>query len=88
MGMLEKKLNPPSAYSVKRDHPEMWGDLVDRIAGAIIPADLDQIETWMEFRPLELPGGWAGELRELIEKRREELAEEDIGKILLDRYDF
>lgn len=88
MGMLAKALEPPSAYSVKKDRPGLWDDLVDRINGAILPAQLDEFEAELDARPLDLPGGWRGHLDELIEKKREELASEDIGNILRDRYDF
>lgn len=88
MGMLEKKLSNPSAYSVKKNTPELWENLVDRINGAIVPADLNELEAWLDFRPLDLPAGWYSEVRELIDRRREELAEEDISKILLDKFDF
>lgn len=86
MGMLEKALKAPSAYAMKKT--TAWEDAVDRIAGALLPADLDVFADELARRPLDYPGGWVGELRELIDKRRQELAEEDIGQILLDRFDF
>jgi hypothetical protein len=88
MGILAKALEAPSAYSVKRDQPGLWADLIDRIDGAIVPAQLDEFEAWLEQRPLDLPGAWNSPLRDRIERRREELAEEDIGYILRDRFDF
>jgi hypothetical protein len=88
MGVLAKALTNPSAYATKKNKPDLWGELVDKIDGAIIPTDLDGLEAWMELRPLDLPEGWYGELRDLIEKRREELADEDISTIIRDRYDF
>lgn len=83
-----KKLENPTAYSVKKNTPQVWENLVDRVNGAIIPRDLDDLEAWLDFRPLDLPFGWYDQVRELIEKRREELAEEDIGSILRNKYDF
>lgn len=88
MGMLANALKAPSAYSVKRDRPELWDDLIDRINGALLDSDLQEFEAWLDFRPLDLPGGWAELLEERIEKRREELREEEIGNILRDRFDF
>lgn len=88
MGMLADTLAAPSAYRVKKERPELWGDLIDRINGALLDSDLCDLEAWIEFRPLDLPGGWAELLTEAIEKKREELRAEDIGYILKDRYDF
>jgi hypothetical protein len=88
MGMILTACSPPSAYSVKRDRPDLWADLVDRIEGALTDSDLREFEAWLDFRPLDLPGGWSELLEERIEKRREELRDEDIPRILLDRYDF
>lgn len=88
MGALAKALQAPSAYSVKRDKPGLWAELVDQIDAAMFEAELVEIEDRMEFRPLDLPGGWAELLAERIERKREELREEDIGSILRDRYDF
>lgn len=86
MGALAKALSNPSAYAAKKT--TAWADITDRIAGAILPAELDAIETELEVRPLDYPGGWYGELFELVDKKREELAEEDISAIMRDRYDF
>jgi hypothetical protein len=86
MGIIAKTLEAPSAYALKQT--DFWPDLVDRVNGACCPAHLDEIEVWAEAHPIAMPAGWYGELAELIEKRREELAEEDIQSILLDRFDF
>lgn len=86
--MLLKALSPPTAYRVKKDNPGLWADLVDQINGALCKAHLVEIEVWLDLRPLDLPDGWADDLQELIDKRREDLAEEDISSILLDRFDF
>jgi hypothetical protein len=88
MGMLAKALSPPSAYAVKRDQPDLWGALIDRINGALFEAQLQEVEIWLDLRPLDLPGSWSRELQELIEHRRKEIAAEDISGILRDRYDF
>lgn len=88
MGMLADSLKPPSAYRVKKDQPGLWDELVDRVNGAVLAAQLDELETWLEFRPLDLPPAWVRELQDRIDEKREELAKEDIGNILLDRFDF
>jgi hypothetical protein len=88
MGLIEDALKHATAYSVKRDKPDLWSDLVDRIDGALLPAQLDELEAELDARPLDIPFGWRLEADERIEKRREELAEEDISQILRDRFDF
>jgi hypothetical protein len=88
MGMLAKALSPPSAYSVKRDQPGLWGELVDKINGALFDAQLVELEVWLDLRPLDLPGAWVFELQSLIERQREELKAEDVSQVLLDRFDF
>jgi hypothetical protein len=88
MGMLAKALSAPSAYAVKRDQPELWVTLIDRVNGALFVAQLVELEIWMDLRPLDMPEGWYDELREAIDRKRVELREEDIGNILFDRYDF
>ena len=60
----------------------------DRIAGAILPRDLDEVAAWVEFNELLVPFAWRETLAEMIEKQRDALAAEDIGQIVRDRYDF
>lgn len=86
MGKLLDALSPPSSYAAKKT--TLWADLTDRIAGAIVPGDLDEFETWLEFHELEIPYAWRESLAELVEKRRDELRAEDISEIIRDRYDF
>jgi len=81
-------LLPPSAYSVKRDKPDLWPTLVDEVMGALYPAQLDEIQARLDFRPLDLPGGWYDELQEIIQQKREELGSEDLMQIMRDRCDF
>ena len=92
MGILAKTLNPPSAYSVKKaaatGGADLWGEVTDRIAGAMFVRQLDEIEEWLDARPLEYPAGWDNEFRDLIEAKREEIASEDVGTILRERWDF
>lgn len=92
MGILLKTLSQPSAYGVKKaaatGGADLWGEVTDRIAGAMFARQLDEIEEWLDARPLEYPAGWDTEFRDLIEAKREEIAAEDIGGILRDRYDF
>jgi hypothetical protein len=79
-------LSPTSSYAAKKT--DIWDDLTDRIAGAMWPAVLDEVEDWIAWHEMDVPWAWREPLTELIEKRRDELAEEDISQILLDRFDF
>jgi hypothetical protein len=92
MGMLLKALSPPSSYAAKGGKDpgsvDLWGDLKDRIDGAMTPRDLDEFEAWLDARPLDYPAAYREPLDELIEARREELKAEDIGEILKSRFDF
>lgn len=86
MGKLLDALSPISSYAAKKT--DLWSDITDRIAGAIVPADLDELETWLELNELSVPYAWRESLAELIEKRRDELRDEDVNAIVRDRYDF
>jgi hypothetical protein len=85
MGKLRDALSPVSSYAAKKT--PLWDDLTDRVAGALLPADLDAITVWVEFHYLEVPGAFRECLDEIIEKRREEMAAEEIGGIV-SRFDF
>lgn len=86
MGKLTDALAPQSSYAAKKT--PLWDDLTDRINGAILMADLEGVAAWIEFNELLIPWAWRPVLAELLEKRRDALASEDIGQILLDRFDF
>lgn len=91
MGVLLKALTPVSSYAAKGGKSgggALWADLKDRIDGAMLPADLDEFEAWLDARPLDYPAAYREPLDELIEAKREELRAEDIGEILRDRFDF
>lgn len=86
MGKLADALAPVSSYAAKKT--SLWPDLVDRINGAMLPSDLDELTAWLEFNELAVPYSWRESLAELVDKRRDELAAEDVGQILRDRFDF
>jgi hypothetical protein len=86
VGKLADALAPQSSYAAKKT--PLWDDVTDRIAGALFARDLDEVEAWLEFNELLVPWAWRPVLAELIEKKRDELAAEDIGAIVRDRFDF
>jgi hypothetical protein len=77
---------PVSSYAAKKT--DLWPDLLDRIDGALLMIDLTEIEVWLELHALEVPGAWREPLADRIAMRRDELAAEDIGGIIRDRFDF
>lgn len=86
MGALLKALSPSSSHAAKQT--DLWPDIMDRIDGALLPADLDEVERWLAAHELEIPGGWWEPIRDRIELTRKQLASEDINAILRDRFDF
>lgn len=86
MGRLLKALERPSSYAVKKT--DWWAEITDQIAGAMFPAQLDEVEQMLAAKVMQFPRSWEESLAELIEKKREEIASEDIGQIVRDRYDF
>lgn len=86
MGLIRKALSPVSSYSAKKT--SLWPDLLDRIEACLFPSALDELAAWIDFNELAIPGAWRPVLLELIEKRRDELASEDISQILREKFDF
>jgi hypothetical protein len=86
MGALLKALQPQSSYAAKKT--PLWDEIIDRIAGAIYPRQLEEVELWLEAIELQVPTGWRDPIAELIEKRLIELKDEDIAQIMFDRFDF
>lgn len=86
MGILAKAVSSPSSHAAKKT--DQWADLKDRIDGALLPAQLDEFEAWLDAYPLNYPAAYREPLDELIEARREELAAEDIGEIVRQKWDF
>jgi len=86
MGLIADSLKRPSAYSVKKT--DLFAELKDRIDGALLPVQLDEIEEWLDAHDHSLPTGWRDAFDNMIELRREELKAEDIGLIVRHRFDF
>jgi hypothetical protein len=83
---LGKALTRTAAHSAKKT--SFWDDLMDRIAGCVLQSQLDEIEDFLAARVMDFPGSWEGDIQETIEKKREEIASEDIPSILRDKYSF
>lgn len=86
MGAILKALSPPSAYATKQT--SLFSDVKDRIDGAIIPQDLDDVERWLDANDHTFPASWRDSFNDMIELKREELRAEDIGLIIRERFDF
>ena len=79
-------LSAPTAYRARQTG--IWDQISGRIAGAMTRYDLEEVEAWLLTQTLNIPSPWEEHILELLEKRRDELAAEDIGSILRDRFDF
>lgn len=86
MGILAKTIAGKSSYAAKQT--DQWADLKDRVDGAILPVQLDEFEAWLDARPLDYPAAYREPIDELIELKRIELAAEDIGAAVRERFDF
>lgn len=86
MGMLAKALAGPSAAAAKRSG--IYDEIKDRIDGAILPAQLEDVEQWLLDNDHLYPATWRDSFDNMIELKREELASEDVGAILRERFDF
>lgn len=85
MGIL-KQLSPQSSHAAKQT--DLWPEIIDRIEGAVLESQLREVEAWLSTIELQIPGGWWGPIADRLILKREELAREDIGNILRDRFDF
>lgn len=88
MGALLKALSRPSSYSDKRNGSPTWTNLVDRMDGAMVLSDLDDIEAWVEANRMSIPAAYDEHIAEELEKARERIASEDVGSILREKFDF
>jgi hypothetical protein len=85
-GALAQALTRPTAYRARQT--DIWDQVTDRLAGCLTARDVDEFLVWVDFHELAIPEQWSDEIDALVERRREELAAEDIGQILLERFDF
>lgn len=81
-----KAFERPSAYSVKKT--DLFAEVEDRIRGAILPRQLDEVEEWLDANDHTLPAGWRESFNDMIEVQREHIAAEDIGGIVRGKWDF
>jgi hypothetical protein len=86
MGALAKALAPQSSYAAKKT--PLWDEICDRIAGAMYPRQLEEVQWWLNCIELQVPLAWREPIEEMIEKRLVELQDEDIAQIMRDRFDF
>lgn len=86
MGAFAKAFAPPSAYATKKT--TLFDDVKDRIDGAIVPQDLDEVERWLDANNHKYPESWREHFDEMIEKQKELLDEENVTNILRSKWDF
>lgn len=85
-GVLMQALTPPSSYAAKKT--DIWDQIIDRIDACLYLSMVDDVETWLFSVELQIPAAWNESIAEMLEKKRDELQDTDIGKIIRDRYDF
>lgn len=86
MGILAKTLAGPTAAAAKRSG--VYEDVKDRIDGAIVPQDLDEVARWLDANDHTFPPAWRESFDDMIEIARERLAEDDVSQIMRRNFDF
>jgi len=86
MGALLKALERPSSYSMNATG--RWETLCGMVELCMFEEQLAEFEAWAELNKDSWPGAWDEPLTDRIALRREEIAAEDVGAILRDRFDF
>lgn len=86
MGLLKQALTQVSSHSAKKTG--VWERWMDRITDCVTDHDILMVELEASADILNIPPAYVGPLMEVIEKRKEEIASEDIGLILREKYDF
>lgn len=86
MGALANALKTQSSYAAKKTN--LWDDLMGRLTDCVMPRDVDAFEEHLLSIDLQIPGSWREALAEIVEKRRQEIDEDEVGAILRDKFDF
>lgn len=86
MGALANALKTQSSYAAKKTN--LWDDLMSRLTDCVMPRDVDAFEEYLLSIDLQIPGSWREALAEIIEKRRQEIDEDEVGAILRAKFDF
>lgn len=86
MGILAKTLSSSSAFAARKS--ELWPDLMDRLESCLYPTAIDDFERHVVSLGLSVPDHWHEHIEEAVERKRKEITEENITKILSDRFDF
>ena len=86
MGILAKTLSPSSSYAAKKT--DLWPELMARLTDCMLPEDVDAFERHVISLGLQIPAAWEEPLKEIVSKRRQEIAEDDITEIMKSKFDF
>lgn len=86
MGILADSFKRPSAHSVKKT--DLYAEVKDRIDAVMLKSQLAEVEEYLDANDHTFPSGWRDAFDNMLELKREELAAEDIGAIVRDRFDF
>lgn len=85
-GMLASALFGPSSHAAKKT--DQWQECCDRLTDCVFEDDVDQFDDWLINFGHTLPESWLESLREISDKRREEIRGENVTDILKTKYDF
>lgn len=86
MGLIANALKQQSSYAAKKNG--LWEDLMAQLTDCVMPEHVDAFEAHLLEIDLQIPGAYREPLEEIIAKRREEIAEDEVSAILRDRFDF
>lgn len=86
MGALAKSLAAATPYSARK--AGLWPELMDQLEGCLYPAAIDAFEAHIVSLGLQIPNNWHEHLANAVEKKRQEISDENITDILRERFDF
>jgi hypothetical protein len=86
MGALAKALSPASARQARK--AGLWPDLMQRLDCCLYPAAVDAFERHVVLISQQIPPSWREHIDAAVQRRREEIEDENITKILRDEFDF
>ena len=85
-GQLWGALYGPSSFAAKRT--PVWQEIMDMIEDCVLPEQLCKVMFDLSARRSDIPEAWDESIHEIIEKKRQEIEEDDIAAIMRGNFDF
>lgn len=79
---------PPITIPAQAKKAGAWEQLMARLSLCVLPADIDAFQQEAAAEWFSLPSPWRTALADQIELKREEIAADDIGRVMRERFDF